>query len=154
MKIRLGCLIVSLMFITACNIESTSSGNSSYHKNGYDCYSPCHETRGTEFNMGTYEADTAAGTVFIDLIGSSAAEGAVVTAVSDDNKSFFKAETDSFGNFVITGLDTDERYYFTILYGEKSSSSLGTGMGFLTTGGDYISCNQSGCHDTGRRLYP
>ncbi len=104
--------------------------------------------------METYESNTAAGTVFTDLIGSSPAAGAVVTAVSEDNESFFKAETDSFGNFVITGLNADELYYFTILYGEKSSSSSGTGMDFLTTGGDYISCNQSGCHDTGRRLYP
>ena len=154
MKIRLGCLIISLMFIMACNIESNSSGSGLYHQRGFDCYSPCHETRGTEFDMGTYESNTAAGTVFTDLIGSSPAAGAVVTAVSEDNESFFKAETDSFGNFIITGLNADELYYFTILYGEKSSSSSGTGMDFLTTGGDYISCNRAGCHDIGRRLYP
>lgn len=115
--------------------ESSEAAEESSHYPGEDCGS-CHGNQAREF--------TVSGTLYTDATGTTVAPGGIVVIRNVNGTELFRMTADAAGNF----------YTNTILVypakAESLSSQLTMAQTFSNTG---RSCNQSGCHDSSRRIY-
>ena len=105
------------------------------HHPGEDCGS-CHGNQAEQYSIS--------GTIYTDSSGTTTKPGGVIIIRDINGGEIMKLTADSLGNFYTNKI---------VIYPAKAESKTSSIKMKQTFGMTGRSCNQSGCHDSSRRIY-